>query len=93
MNTKHTLGPWSLDDYRNIVGLNGEIVKVQGMSLSSGNVARANARLIVAAPDLLAALEVVVADWTAQFERNGHQAPAWCKQARDAIAKATGEAS
>lgn len=39
--------------------------------------------------ELLAALEVVVSDWTAQFERQGHMAPAWCKQARAAIAKAT----
>lgn len=39
--------------------------------------------------ELLAALEAVVNDWTAQFERQGHMAPAWCKQARAAIAKAT----
>lgn len=50
---------------------------------------KANAALIAAAPDLLSALVVVVNDWTAQFERQGHMAPAWCKQARDAIAKAT----
>ena len=49
----------------------------------------ADRRLIAAAPDLLAALQVVVADWTAQFERNGHAAPGWCRQARAAIAKAT----
>ena len=53
----------------------------------------ADRRLIAAAPDLLAALQVVVADWTAQFERNGHLAPAWCQQARDAISKATGAAA
>lgn len=51
---------------------------------------RANARLIAAAPDLLSALQVVVEQWTAQFERRGHLAPPWCKQARTAIAKATG---
>jgi len=50
----------------------------------------ADRRLIAAAPDLLDALQVVVADWTAQRERNGHLAPAWCRQARAAIAKATG---
>lgn len=50
---------------------------------------QANARLFVAAPELLDALQVVVAEWTAQFERAGHMAPAWCKQARAAIAKAT----
>lgn len=51
--------------------------------------AKRRAKLTSAAPELLAALEVVVNDWTAQFERQGHMAPAWCKQARAAIAKAT----
>jgi hypothetical protein len=51
--------------------------------------AMANAHLIAAAPELLAALQVVVSDWTEQFERNGHLAPSWCKQARAAIARAT----
>lgn len=45
------------------------------------------------ATELLEALQVVVRDWTAQFERAGHAAPAWCRQARAAIAKATGAAS
>jgi len=34
---------------------------------------------------LRAALTVVVRDWTEQFERNGHLAPAWVKQAREAL--------
>jgi len=34
---------------------------------------------------LRAALEVVVADWTQQFERAGHLAPGWVKQAREAL--------
>lgn len=49
------------------------------------------ARLIAAAPELLQALQAVVTHWTSQFERRGHQAPDWCKQARAAIAKATGD--
>ena len=32
------------------------------------------------------ALEVVVRDWTQQFERAGHLAPGWVKQARAALA-------
>jgi hypothetical protein len=51
----------------------------------------ADLRLIAASPRLLAALQVVVNDWTQQFERNGHHAPSWCKQARAAIAEATGQ--
>ena len=34
---------------------------------------------------LRVALNVVVRDWTEQFERNGHLAPAWVKQAREAL--------
>ena len=34
---------------------------------------------------LRAALTVVVHDWTEQFERNGHLAPGWVKQAREAL--------
>lgn len=41
--------------------------------------------------ELLEALRVVVADWTEQFESNGHLAPSWCRQARAAIQRATGE--
>lgn len=50
----------------------------------------ANARLIAAAPEMFAALQVVVEHWTSQFERRGHAAPDWCKLARAAIAKAQG---
>lgn len=51
---------------------------------------KANARLIAAAPELLEALQVVVENWSSQFERQGHAAPKWAQQARAAIAKATG---
>ena len=92
-------GPWwhissgSTIGGRRCIGGRQAIAAVHGES-RRGSVAyaemfEANARLIAAAPELLAALEVVVSDWTAQFERQGHMAPAWCKQARAAIAKAT----
>ncbi len=45
----------------------------------------ANAVLTEEIERLRAALEVVVKDWTAQFERNGHLAPHWVKQAREAL--------
>jgi hypothetical protein len=50
----------------------------------------ANATLIAAAPDLLAALISTVDHWSSQFEKNGHMAPEWVKKSRVAIAKATG---
>lgn len=48
----------------------------------------ANARLIAAAPELLEALEVIVAT---EHERHGYN-PFWTDQARAAIAKTRGEA-
>lgn len=47
--------------------------------------------VFAAAPEMLEALESVVAHWTAQFERKGHSAPEWCKKARAALEKAKGE--
>ena len=38
--------------------------------------------------ELLTAITTVVDAWSSQFERNGHLAPSWCKQARTAIANA-----
>lgn len=63
----------------------------KGGSKTYHDMFKANARLIAAAPELLEALELVVEHWTKQFERGGHLAPEWCKKARSAIAKATGE--
>ena len=54
------------------------------------DVTHPDARLIAAAPELLQALQVTVENWSSQFERQGHAAPKWAKQARAAIAKATG---
>lgn len=88
--SKHTPGPWYLGEYAEVYGPVG-YGQIAGMSPNSNIEQRkANARLIAAAPDLLEALQIVVNDWTAQFERNGHLAPSWCKQARAAIAKAGG---
>ena len=71
-------------NYSDVATLIAETVSGERVSIQE-----ANARLIAAAPDLLTALTTVVEHWTAQFERNGHLAPEWCKQARAAIAKAT----
>ncbi len=66
----------------------------------NGETTSANARLIAAAPDLLAALQALDADWSA-FEPKGpdgtdylaESTKAIWRQARAAIAKATGEQS
>lgn len=97
-NARHTLGPWEAKPTGPWDGWDGWSVEDAAGSVvcdahgSQFNGAReANARLIAAAPELLDALQIVVTNWTSQFERRGHMAPDWCKKARLAIAKATGE--
>lgn len=93
---KHTLGPWKVSTgntgrFRTPTievtalhdsGIDQTVAHITG--ISSG---KANARLIAAAPDLLEALEEVLA----YCVEHGHD---WMcmAQARAAIAKATGEA-
>lgn len=62
---EHTPGPWSIDQYGTVSGPDGRIITINGVAsvCSPGpwqNVAKANARLIAAAPDLLAALVAVL---------------------------------
>lgn len=97
----HTPGPWNLEAHKDgaftvsvmLTPISQMVICARNQLGGRADESVANAKLIAAAPDLLAALEVVVNDWTAQFERNGHLAPAWCKQARAAIAKAVDTAS
>jgi len=53
----------------------------------------ANAEFIVRAcnmhDELVKVLQVVVDNWTSQFERNGHLAPQWVKEARAVLTKAS----
>lgn len=102
MNTKHTPGPWKAEGWKGIVvnDSNGHTLALApGCSYSIEEMA-ANARLIAAAPDLLEALQNVIAStalpsaWSddiseAQWQR---QRLDECRDfARAAIAKATGE--
>ena len=86
-NTQHTPGPWHVD-------INGEgaITAPDGALIarlhnaSRDDLREANARLIAAAPDLLAALQAVADYWA------GGDVPAEIDAAmRAAIAKATGQ--
>jgi hypothetical protein len=97
----HTPGDWSISEYPN--GFNLEIVAPDGIVCTakgtSGTKAetRANARLIAASPDLLAALESTEAlacdlfeDLIAYEDRDRQgQVRAICDKARAAILKAT----
>lgn len=92
---KHTPGPWTVAApsihrvYPHVVAQNGVIV-CNVKSSSNRPQARHDARLIAAAPELLEALQNLV-------DRSGSAGlicgPALIKDARDAIAKATGEQS
>jgi len=78
--SKHTPGPWR------VIGLGSAIYQVEEhtetASFSSfSEHSEANARLIAAAPDLLLALAQMM---------DGYKLPSVRKQARAAIAKATG---
>ena len=104
LNKKHTPGPWGMPDSGqgriSKVGVNGGW---DGMVATAdcGDYARsrseglANARLIAATPDLLAALQAIVDEAGPQF---GHDEEPGCinrmaRLARLAIAKATGGAN
>ena len=90
MTTQHTPGPWYIDcqnesaaiGYRAIVDGDGYTV------CSPSPMGQANARLIAAAPDLLAALRLCE---RALEERDAEAEEHAAKAARAAIAKATGE--
>ena len=89
MTKQHTPGPWYIDcqnesatiGYRAIVDNEGYTV------CEPSPMGQANARLIVAAPDLLAALQSFCGVYEGQDD-----VPRYVQKARAAIAKATGEA-
>jgi len=93
MDTKHTPGPWDLAQGENeITVYTDATIATVPDSLESWE---ANARLIAAAPDLLAALELI-SQGPDEFD---HSADIWeelegCRRvARKAIAKATGSSN
>lgn len=94
---KHTPGPWRANQPRYILGL-----KTQGqwyihakdctVACSLDGDREANARLIAAAPELLAALVELLAQVDEQANAMGWPDNTPREQARAAIAKATGAA-
>ena len=89
-NTKHTPGPWMESSFEVWSPLNGKrfgkVVANLRRAEAPDDEARANARLIAAAPDLLAALEAIVNYQGLQIVVITDDQE---KQARAAIAKAT----
>ena len=94
METKHTQGPWVIDWNVARLDIFSSDTKVLVASLRRSalsedidEAARANARLIAAAPEIYAALKDLV------YQVQGPDQPAWLclKDARAAIAKAEGK--
>lgn len=97
MSTKHTPGPWIWgDEYHGLFGAGPDNAVLdhatyEGMWLQWNDRRDANASLIAAAPELLTALIDCV--HVMERELNGLAViQPELRQARDAIAKATGEA-
>jgi len=104
-DTQHTPGPWAIEpdalgEYSIVTDNGGTIADIYGRN-------PANARLIAAAPDLLAALERLVTlmhivgdepfrngvtDSTGSIDEGVVIASDWLHDARAAIAEATGQA-
>jgi hypothetical protein len=89
--TQHTQGPWIITNGRCIYG-NGDFIKPFVASVEDDHndaETEANARLIAAAPDLLAALQAIV---TGNVYGNPTQWNLAIDRGIAALAKATGEA-
>jgi hypothetical protein len=92
--SKHTPGPWASHYHKTT---DTYTIHVEGRSWESWAVAEvgfctqdeANARLIAAAPELLAALETAIAPFAGISDEN--LLLDWQRNARAAIAKAKGE--
>jgi len=92
MTAKHTPGPWTTGRAINTVDIGKFSFICPFGANSADQVAeiKANARLISASPDLLAALEACVKQ-CADYERMTEDCAAAFRNARSAIAKAKGE--
>lgn len=92
MSNDFTKGPWrpGFKNIGHVTAENGAVIAKCERLTSLVNL-QANARLIAAAPDLLAALELVIREEAPAYHDcidNGEQECAWCI-ARAAIDKAT----
>jgi len=59
MSERHTPGPWLLNKYGEPVDATGENIRAKGLALTNTDEAKANTRLIAAAPEMLAALQMI----------------------------------
>ena len=90
--SEHTPGPWLLNEQKTSVWKGEHIVAAITIGRA---VSIADARLISAAPELLEALQALIAEYEPNLKAFATDAPRKAKWevARAAIAKATGEAA
>jgi hypothetical protein len=102
MSAQHTPGPWTVFDSETdgqtygINGADGRAVVFYGATKYDGIRSRADARLIAAAPDLLAALRDIVSALGYEGHDGWYSEPVHSddvKRALAAIVKATGSAA
>jgi len=93
----HTPGPWAVDGTLHsgdldVISAEGRITMIDDSRATGWNepTIKANARLIAAAPDLLAALQIVAGIWSHDQTANIDPESPLAK-VRAAIKKATGE--
>lgn len=86
MTNTHTPGPWECSGIAIMAGGHCIATCDTEAANTSDKINKANARLIAAAPDLLALVQEVLSDELASL------APGTIERARAAIAKATGDA-
>lgn len=95
MEKTHTPGPWTRAKRQGGIAIEhreekpygwaqSEVALVYPLAMPDRKTGDANARLIAAAPDLLAALENLMPLWSSGIDEP------WVEQARAAIAKAKG---
>ena len=99
MSAQHTPGPWKIDHFNTSTGcyqisgheqvLNLAFVQDYSDEGDSDQEAKANARLIAAAPDLLEALKDLIASASPTEKEHPRMFAAW-QQARAALTKAKG---
>lgn len=92
---KHSEGPWSVAGFDKTTVLKNNVTPsiaiCYDVSGANGEEAKANARLIAAAPDLLAALQLCQQLFDGDWERLNMSACEICDAARAAIEKAGGK--
>lgn len=94
MNTEHTKGPWKVDTKGRFWSIESTQCEICAMPDMDGREAtpneQANARLIAAAPELLAALEHIVSEIAGGGDMSAATVEHLGSIARAAITRATG---